>query len=409
MRAGLAVAKLSRWAGRGSGSIIGGRVTLAMQPDALRRLSAGRRVVLVSGTNGKTTTSHMVAAALRTQGAVAHNSSGSNMADGAVAALAEDRGAGRAVLEVDELHVASVARQSRPVAIVLLNLSRDQLDRASEVRKTAATIGSALAELPDTTVIANADDPMTVWAADQAAGKVVWVAAGAAWREDTLTCPRCGRVMSWSAVGWRCECGLAQPKPDWWLSEDGDDAGLTEAGTEARTDKSATPLSIGLPGQFNRANALMALAAADHERVPAGEAAEAIGRLDNVAGRYSSVTLGARTLRLLLAKNPAGWAATLSMLTPGRPLLIVVNAREADGRDTSWLWDVDFAALGERPLAASGERAADLGVRLSYADLAHHTAPDPLEALTELPEGEVDVVANYTAFYALRRRLGAAR
>jgi lipid II isoglutaminyl synthase (glutamine-hydrolysing) len=392
---GLAVAKLSRWAGRGSGSIIGGRVTLALQPDALRRLSAGRRVVLVSGTNGKTTTSHMVAAALRTQGAVAHNASGSNMADGAVSALAAGRDARHVVLEVDELHVAAVARQSRPVAIVLLNLTRDQLDRATEVRKIAATIGSALAELPSTTVIANADDPMTVSAAEQAAGPVLWVAAGAQWREDTLTCPRCGRVMGRESARWRCECGLAQPSPHWWLD-----------GQSARTAETTTPLTLALPGQFNRANALMALAAARHENVPADQAAAAIGRLGHVQGRYASVTLGSRTLRLLLAKNPAGWAATLSMLATPRPLLIVVNAREADGRDTSWLWDVDFAALGGRPIAASGERAADLGVRLSYADLPHHTAADPLDALAKLPEGEIDVVANYTAFYSLRRRIG---
>jgi UDP-N-acetylmuramyl tripeptide synthase len=355
-------------------------------------------VVLVSGTNGKTTTSHMVAAALRTQGAVAHNASGSNMADGAVAALAASRDSDHAVLEVDELHVASVARESSPVAIVLLNLTRDQLDRASEVRKTAATIGAALAELPATTVIANADDPMTVSAAEQAAGPVVWVAAGAQWREDTLTCPRCGRMMGGGSSGWRCECGLARPTPHWWLDEEA-----------ARTPETTTPLTLALPGRFNRSNALMALAAARHELVPADEAAAAIGRLGHVQGRYATVTHGPRTLRLLLAKNPAGWAATLSMLTTPRPVLIVVNAREADGRDTSWLWDVDFAALGERPIAASGERAADLGVRLSYADVPHHTDPDPLDALAELPEGEVDVVANYTAFYALRRRLGDGR
>ncbi|MDT7621501.1 MAG: hypothetical protein QOF99_2402, partial [Pseudonocardiales bacterium] len=114
MRAGQAVAALSRRAGRGSGSIIGGRVTLALDPSALRRLAAGRRVVLVSGTNGKTTTSHMLAAALGNLGAVAHNASGSNMADGAVAALAERPDAPWAVLEVDELHLASVARRCHP-------------------------------------------------------------------------------------------------------------------------------------------------------------------------------------------------------------------------------------------------------------------------------------------------------
>ena len=109
VRAGLATAGLSRRLGLGAGSIIGGRVTLALDPHALRHLAAGRRVVLVSGTNGKTTTSHLVAAAVRTAGRVAHNAGGSNMADGAVAALAEARDTEYAVIEVDELHLAAVA------------------------------------------------------------------------------------------------------------------------------------------------------------------------------------------------------------------------------------------------------------------------------------------------------------
>jgi UDP-N-acetylmuramyl tripeptide synthase len=398
VRAGQLVAALSRRAGRGSGSIIGGRVTLAMDPAALSRLAAGRRVVLVSGTNGKTTTSHMLAAALGELGPVAHNASGSNMADGAVAALAERPDTRWAVLEVDELHLASVARRCSPTAIVLLNLTRDQLDRAAEVRRTAATIGAALAGLPDTTVFANADDPMTVWAAEHAAGTVTWVAAGAEWRADSLTCPRCGRLLVESAAHWSCGCGLARPAPTWWLD-----------GELACRAESSTRLSLGLPGGVNRANALMAMAAAEHETVPPGQAAAAIGQLSQVAGRYAAVTRGRHTLRLLLAKNPAGWAATLSMLSPARPLVVAVNAREADGRDTSWLWDVDFGALGERPLVASGDHAADVGVRLSYADLAHHTDTDPLAALEWLPAGDVDVVANYTAFYALQQQLGAGR
>jgi UDP-N-acetylmuramyl tripeptide synthase len=398
VRAGQAVAGLSRRAGRGSGSIIGGRVTLALDPSALRRLSAGRRVVLVSGTNGKTTTSHMLAAALGSRGTVAHNASGSNMADGAVAALAERPDARWAVLEVDELHLASVARRCDPAAIVLLNLTRDQLDRAAEVRKTAAAIGAALAQLPRTTVFANADDPMTVWAAGHAEGPVVWAGAGSEWRADSLTCPRCGRLLVEVAARWRCGCGLARPEPSWWL--DGD---------VVCTAESMTPLTLGLPGGVNRANALMAVAAARHELVPAAQASEAVGALNQVAGRYAAISRGRHTVRLLLAKNPAGWAATLAMLDTTRPLVVAVNAREADGRDTSWLWDVDFAALGSRPVAASGEHAADVGVRLSYAGLDHHTDPDPLAALDQLPPGEVDVVANYTAFFALQQRLGIGR
>jgi UDP-N-acetylmuramyl tripeptide synthase len=394
VRVGQVVAALSRRAGRGSGSIIGGRVMLALAPSALRRLSAGRRVVLVSGTNGKTTTSHMLATALGTLAPVAHNASGSNMADGVVAALAQHPHARWAVLEVDELHLAAVARRCAPSVIVLLNLTRDQLDRVAEVRRTAALIGAVLAELPRTTVLANADDPMTVWAGEHAAGPVEWVAAGSDWRADSLTCPRCGRLLVEASVHWSCCCGLVRPDPAWWLD-----------GNTARHAEIGVVLSPGLPGGVNRANALMAVAAAHHEQVPLDRASEAIATVKQVAGRYATIMHGRHTLRLLLAKNPAGWAATLSMLGPHRPLVIAVNARAADGRDTSWLWDVDFAALGPRPIAASGDHAADVGIRLSYADLVHHTETDPVAALDGLPAGDVDVVANYTAFYALHQRL----
>ena len=108
---------------------------------------------------------------------------------------------------------------------------------------------------------------------------------------------------------------------------------------------------------------------------------------------------------MLLAKNPAGWAETLPVIDPARPVLIVINAREADGRDTSWLWDVPFEKLHCPVIVASGERAADLGVRLSYAGLDHHTEPDPVAALALLPPGSIDVVANYTAFHHLLRHL----
>jgi UDP-N-acetylmuramyl tripeptide synthase len=394
IHAGRVAAGLSRRVGLGTGSIIGGRVSLLLYPGALRRLAAGRRVMLVSGTNGKTTTSHMLAAALRTQTAVAHNASGANMADGAVAALAESPHAPFAVLEVDELHLASVARQCDPASIVLLNLTRDQLDRVSEVRQTAAKIGAALAALPHTTVFANADDPMTVWTALHSARPPVWVAGGSSWRADSVSCPRCGEIVVETPSGWHCTCGLSRPEPSWWLN-----------GQTAWSRHSATPLSLVLPGRVNLANALMALAAAAGEHVALDRAAAALSQLDSIAGRYVRLTRGRHTIRLLLAKNPAGWDATLSMLEPSRPLIVVINAREADGTDTSWLWDVDFEAIGDRPLVASGERAADLGVRFSYADLAHHTAPDPLAALNRLPAGEVDVVANYTAFYVLWQRL----
>jgi UDP-N-acetylmuramyl tripeptide synthase len=153
----------------------------------------------------------------------------------------------------------------------------------------------------------------------------------------------------------------------------------------------------------------MALAAARALGVPADQAASALHEVDVVAGRYAVVHRGSQELRLLLAKNPAGWAGMSSMLSDQRPLLLIINAREADGRDTSWLWDVPFEQFAGRQVIASGERAADLGVRLSYAGLSHQTVTDPIAALGSLPAGKIDVVANYTAFHQFRRRLSRER
>ncbi len=246
-------------------------------------------------------------------------------------------------------------------------------------------------------VVANADDPMVVSAATAAPGatRTVWVAAGASWLGDATTCPRCGCTLTFTAWRWECECGLARPTPDWWID-----------GGKACSADVVLPLDIQLPGQVNLSNATMALAAAQAVGVPVDRAALALREVDVVAGRYAVVHRGSQDLRLLLAKNPAGWAGMSSMLGEPRPLLIIINAREADGRDTSWLWDVNFEQFTCRQVVASGERAADLGVRLSYAGLEHQTVSDPLTALATLPPGQIDVVANYTAFHQFRRRLG---
>jgi lipid II isoglutaminyl synthase (glutamine-hydrolysing) len=370
-------------------------VALALAPDLLHRLARGRRVVLVSGTNGKTTTAHMLAAALRTAGPVAHNATGANMVDGAAAALmAVD--APCAVLEVDELHVGRVADAVRPEALVLLNLTRDQLDRGSEVHAVADSIAAALSRRPEMLVLANADDPVVVGVA-RVAARVVWVAGGAGWLADAGSCPGCTAPLVVGADGWRCRCGFARPSPA-WAAHDG----------VVRGPDGEVALQLALPGRFNWGNAAFAIAAAGVLGVPPGPAAKAIGALRSVAGRYTVVRRGDHEIHLLLAKNPAGWAEILPLLPEADAVLLVVNAREADGRDTSWLWDVPFERLTPRPLVAGGARAADLGLRLSYADLEHRTCPDPLAALDLLPPGSVYVVANYTAFSRLLTRLGTA-
>lgn len=430
--------RLSRLAGFGTGSVIVGRVALALDPGVLAWLSRGRTVVLVSGTNGKTTTSHLLAGALATSGQVAHNASGSNMTDGAVSALAARSRAPWAVLEVDELHLAEVAGATHPAAVVLLNLTRDQLDRVSEVRRTAASLRRVLEAHPDTTAVVNADDPLTVWAGGTAR-RPVWVSVGAGWRRDSASCPRCGELLpgpgpdgtarsgpaapsgkpTGTAVhgatvegaepaghlGWSCpHCGLARPRPTWWWEYLAPQTSLVHHAA-ADGGLQTVKVRLGLPGRVNLANAAVALAAAAELGVDPEQAAMGMAAVREVAGRYRRSRVGEHRVRLLLVKNPAGWLEALELLDPARPLLVVVNAREADGRDVSWLWDLPVESLVGRCVAVAGDRAADLGVRLSYEGVDHLTEPDPMRALERLPVGEVDVVATYTAFLALRDEL----
>src|ERR1700730_13024329 len=219
-RAGGAVAALSRRLGRGSGSVVGGRAILMLDPGALGRLAHHRQVALVSGTNGKTTTTSLLAAALATAGPVVPNLLGANLPPGLAAALAAAPETARsAVLEVDEAWLGRVADEVAPEVAVLLNLSRDQLDRNNEVRHLSATWRAVLARSPDIHVVANADDPLVAWAA-LAASSVTWVGAGQPWTVDAAGCPNCGGRIRFADEGWACSaCSLRRPALDAWIED----------------------------------------------------------------------------------------------------------------------------------------------------------------------------------------------
>jgi UDP-N-acetylmuramyl tripeptide synthase len=196
-----AVNAASRRLGRGQGTVAGGRAGLRLDPKLLEHLSAGRQVALVTGTNGKTTTTRLLTVALGARGdAVVSNETGSNMPPGHVAALAGTH-ASHAVLEVDEVYLPRVLTSTTAAAVVLLNLSRDQLDRTNEVRMVAGRWRAALAAAPHTHVVANADDPLVAWSAG-VARDVHWVAAGLRWHLDAVGCPACeGRIELVTAAG----------------------------------------------------------------------------------------------------------------------------------------------------------------------------------------------------------------
>ncbi|MGI9586662.1 MAG: DUF1727 domain-containing protein, partial [Dietzia maris] len=238
---------------------------------------------------------------------------------------------------------------------------------------------------------------------------VVWVAAGSAWAGDSVSCPRTGEpisrtVDSTGAVRWRSAGTLPdgrtfeRPEPDWWV----DDEAIHGP------DGFSAPMSLAIPGRANRGNAAQAVAAAVAMGADPAAAVRAVEQVDDVAGRYSTVDVDGRAAHLLLAKNPAGWQEALGMIdTSADGLVIAVNGQVADGVDLSWLWDVRFESFEGVTVYASGERAADLSVRLSYAGVEHQLEPDPLTAIRRCPPGRVEVLANYTAFRDLGRAIAA--
>jgi len=381
----------SRAVGRGEGSVVGGAVAQRIDPTIAAELAEGKRVVLVSGTNGKTTTTRMVAEAVATTTVVAHNRTGANLANGIVGALMDTPTADTAVLEVDEGFVPWAMDTLAPDTVVLLNLSRDQLDRMHEVSSLAGRWRTALAAHPPRVVVANADDPLVVYAAGDLT--TVWVGAGLSWTTDATTCLWCGGVIEFPESGWRCtRCD--HRRPPCAVTLDGDSVDATDWHVELR---------LPLPGRSVRANAVMALAAADQLRVPVAAAVERWRTIRSIEGRYEVSTYAGTEMRLHLAKNPAGWSDTLDMLaTDELPVILVLNARGQDGRDPSWIWDVPFEQLQGRTAVCLGERGTDLAVRLTYADVDAKEADTLREATALVGAGPVHVVANYSAFQQLR-------
>ena len=372
----------------GSGLVIGGRVLTAMAPEGAAVLGRGRRILLVSGTNGKTTTTALLAAALADSDPVGSNRGGANTGAGLAGTLATSD-AHTVALEVDESWLPWAVRTTAPRCVVLINLTRDQLSRHHEVSALATTWHTCLADVP--LVVANADDPEVVWAASGARVRI-WVSAGEQWTADSVVCPACGDRCVRTEQDWACaSCDLRRPTPDWWLE-----------GSDLCSASGRVPLRLDLPGRFNLGNAALALVAAATEGVPVGEGAPRLTSVGSVAGRFSRVRHRDHDLRLMLAKNPAGWLELLGLMAPDRhPVVLLFNADGVDGRDPSWLYDVSFAPLRGREVVVQGRRAADLVVRLELDGVPARRVDGRLaDGLAGLPPGRVDVVGNYTAFQA---------
>ena len=452
--AALAAAKVAgagiRRVGRGGGTAAPGLVADRIDPELLRKLAArlDRGAIVVAGTNGKTTTSRMVADILEADGLrVAHNRSGSNLVRGVVSALAErasvggDPRADAAVIETDEAAFPEIVRLLQPRVILLNNLFRDQLDRYGELNTIATKWRTALERLPAaTTVVVNGDDPTLAAISEGIAARRVafglddpnplFHLAAVPHAADATVCRACGRDLAYATLysahlgDWRCDgCGRRRPELDVvgrGIVLEGVDA--LRVTVERRGDRPASlPLRVAVPGLYNVYNTVAAVAATSTFGVPDAAIERATADFRSAFGRIERVSFRGRTIVMALVKNPVGFNETLRMLTVGTggldvPTLIAINDLTADGRDVSWLWDVDFELLatGDGPLYTTGLRGTDMANRIKYAGVPAarlHPLEDDLarglQAFVEqVPEGQVGyVLPTYTAMLGLRRTL----
>lgn len=446
--AGKTASLLSRRLRLGGGTTLPGTVARRLAPGILHTLTAAlpAGVVLLSGTNGKTTTSRMLAEILRAnQQRVLHNRAGANLIAGLTAtAIADADWRGRphadlGLFETDEAALPQALRETQPRLVLIHNLFRDQLDRYGEVDTVAEQWRTALADLPaDATVVLNADDPAVADLGRDLTAQVIYYgidderhAEGrGAHIADSQFCRRCGARYVYphafyAHIGhYYCpRCGHRRPEPQIRLAR------LELQGAAGSRLYLAYPgggveLDLPLPGLYNAANALAATAAALALAVPAAVVRNTLERFSAAFGRIERVSAGPDGPPLLIAliKNPVGATETVRMIVGPQNeapadlhLLIAINDRFADGTDVSWLWDADFEALGPRIAHAvvAGTRADDMAVRLKYAGVpteriqAVTPLPAALDAaLADLPAGAtLYTLPTYTAMLELREHL----
>jgi lipid II isoglutaminyl synthase (glutamine-hydrolysing) len=423
----------SRRLGRSGGTTAPGRLMLRLSPGALaqmsRELDAGS--VLVSATNGKTTTAAMIAAALaRDRRAVVHNRAGSNMAWGVATALLD---AGRVpgqlgLFEVDEAWLPRVAREVQPRLLLLSNLFRDQLDRYGELELLADRWAELVGELDGRArFVLNADDPLVADLGRERLGVTYFgleddsqALPGLQHAADSKHCRNCGAAYAYEAVSmghlgrYRCpRCGRERPRPQVAATRVKLE-GMSGSRIDVRTPQGEVSLSLPLPGLYNVYNATGAIATALELGVPLAAAGHALEHFGGAFGRVETIPIDGRALSILLVKNPAGANEVLRTLTleAGElDLWLALNDGIADGRDISWIWDADFEVLAGRVRRAtcSGTRAEEMGLRLKYAGIEEDAIEvdrelgSSLDAAVRGAESErVYALPTYTALLDLR-------
>jgi len=434
--AGKATGTLSRMTRRGAGTTLPGDVARAIDPNILTELARDltHGSVVITGTNGKTTTARLVTWLLEGAGhRVVSNRAGANLIFGATAAALDRAGANGklkadwGVFEIDEASLPRAIKEIQPTATLVMNLFRDQLDRYGELESIAKTIEQALNNASENaTAVLNADDPRVAEIGLDLRRKPLWygledervasrILPHAA---DARTCPRCGASLIFDAVYvghdgvYRCpNHDFARPQPDIKAT----DIELNGFDSLAMTVE-GTRIEMPLGGLYNCYNVLAAFAAACSIGLDAKYISERLKTFKAAFGRQERIDFRGRHLILVLSKNPAGFNETLRTaveLAKGENFILGLNDRKADGTDVSWIWDVDFEQLQShaKTVIPAGVRANDLAVRLKYAGVtAQEPQTEPEKALDELiastSEGDIAyVLCTYTAMLDIRAEL----
>ena len=437
LAAARAVGGLSRRAGRG-GTSLPGKLLIRLEPRAISELSARlpRGSVVVSATNGKTTTAAMVAAVLARAGIpLVHNRAGANMAGGVASALlaaSDGRNSQLGLFEIDEFWLDRLLPQLRPRAVLLGNLFRDQLDRYGELETIADRWAAAVAGMaPGTSLVLNADDPLiadlgrgsenaTYFGVEDPAMAMPEMQHAA----DSKHCRRCGAAYVYEAIylghlgRYRCpNCGQRRPDPA-ISAERIALEGTRRAAFLLRTPGGETEVALPLPGLYNVYNALGAAALCLELGIALDTVAAGLESVRAAFGRAETVRIGDTELSILLVKNPAGAneiLRTLALEGEELDVLAILNDRTADGHDVSWVWDADFELLATRVRRATcaGTRAAELALRLKYAGVPVdriEVVPKLQEALRRALEpgpSHLFVLPTYTALLELQTELAA--
>jgi lipid II isoglutaminyl synthase (glutamine-hydrolysing) len=428
-----AVGSLSRAAGRGGGTTLPGKLLWKLDPGSVDALAARLPlgVALISATNGKTTTAAMAARILGVEHDLAWNRAGANLLSGIASALVSVRGAELGLFEVDEGALPEAVERVRPRVLALSNLFRDQLDRYGELELVAERWREAVAALPaDTVLVLNADDPVVASLADDREGVLRFgvddprhARSALQHAADSKYCVRCGTPYEYAAayVGhlgdYRCPaCEHARPPLD-IAARKIELRGLIASRFRLETPAGGVEIELALPGLYNVYNATAAAALSISLGVSLSEVRAGLEAFSAAFGRFERIPTGGKTVVMLLVKNPAGANEVLRTLETGVPpvLVIALNDAIADGQDVSWIWDVDFEPVLEHAgqVVATGERAAELGLRLLYGGLPE----DRLEVQPSLERAldrglelidvgtELVILPTYTAMLALREVL----